>query len=645
MKMIHSKLLCLNLSLLLLFTLPVQAISQPVLGGSGVQPYYLIIDNLSIRFNEVRSGNGWEYEDGALRLNNYSGSGIRASGDLTVYSTGDVTIQGEDGAYASDGIIVSGVLQVFVNSGTLTISGGSGTVMGGDAIDADVIFAYLYGGTAAFTGGGASGDAICGHGINARSSAAIYGPANQGSRLAATGGTAAPGSNVTAGCAIHGGDIGIHTDAVLRGGSAGSAAPAVYTDGVFEVGCVNAELYGGQSASGVRAEPVLFDKTEVDNWYYDEHTTLLEQEGHFSIKIDQYRLRLIGGGGVYAGATYTDLINYYPARYQLSDYVFTRDGYAQTAWATASGGTVPLDASFRPEKNTTLDAVWVELAPGDILLNGLSGTLADGKLWQRYHNAESVTLPSSLFFGGEDTDLVGWHTGLTPQADDNDVLSGGWYAGSVSAAAEPISLYALDDSVGSYVVYHAEGGTPIAGGNMTVQHRYLASCTDLDVYLVNGSDYITAPYGCAFSGWATQKGGDVRYAPGTVVSVTQGAPLHLYAVWTPFERQYSVPGCDAWVDPNTNGITVKVTEEWYNSLNQPSVLAAALYDSGGKLLGCTLHTGGTYQKDGAFSLQYAEGDLPRVSVLALNAGGGPAGVGIQMDLSKLSFASGDSSSN
>ena len=39
----------------------------------------------------------------------------------------------------------------------------------------------------------------------------------------------------------------------------------------------------------------------------------------YSITVNWYRLTLMGNGGWYGGATFTDLIDYYPSYYDLSE--------------------------------------------------------------------------------------------------------------------------------------------------------------------------------------------------------------------------------------------------------------------------------------------------------------------------------------
>ncbi len=116
--------------------------SEPTRDGSG-SAYLISVGNTRFLSNEVRSGSGWSYADGKLNLNNYNSSCISASGDLTIYSNGSVTIQGSSGSYGSAGIAAGG-LDVIVESGSLRVTGGSGTISGGDAISANSLFFSIW---------------------------------------------------------------------------------------------------------------------------------------------------------------------------------------------------------------------------------------------------------------------------------------------------------------------------------------------------------------------------------------------------------------------------------------------------------------------------------------------------------------------
>ena len=602
--------------------------------------YYISVGGTSFKSNEVRSGTGWSYEDGRLTLNNYSSSGISASGDLVIYSSGSVQVRGASGTYGADGIAVSGGLDIIVESGTLRVNGGTGTSKGGDAIYANSLFCLLYGGTATFSGGSASSGTSGGHGINAGSVYA-YGPGNSGTRMTATGGNAATSnSSAAAGCGIFAGNVYIRTDTNLRGGNGYTAAPAIYFFVSCEIGCVNAMLYGGRNGSYSYAKPVQFSSSSDQTWYYHPHTTLTEYNTYYSITINQYRLRLLGNGGVRGNATFTDLIAYYPTTYNLSDYTFSRYGYSQVAWTNASGDLVPLDDYYTPSTNTSLEAAWVDTMPGDILINGLSGKLEDGNYWHRYRGTSSITLPSSLNFNGESIELAGWRANLQLEEDSIGILAGAWYeaGGSISAIpTTPTSLYALKDNVGSYIIYHPTDGTPCAGGNLVVQHCYQASYTDLSVYIADGEEYLNAPEGYRFAGWSSRSNGDIQFKVGDTVTVSQGSPLHLYAVWKPIEYLYSTSGCDVWVEPTSKSIILEVKKNWYDQLEQPKTLIGAIYDEG-RMIGCTVNSGGSYDKDGAISLRYTGNDLPQIKIFALNSGRGPAGQNLNIDLANMTFS-------
>lgn len=691
MKTMYSKILCLNLSMLLLLAcvlpVPTQALLDaeiyggretvlvdragedyaayressaqefsageetelrnapaPLLTSETNEPYRIDVGGTAFFSNEVKSGENWSYEEGALVLNNYNGSGISASGDLVIYSRGAVCIQGTSETYAgnsfgNNGIEVLGALDIYVFDGIMQVTGGSGTASGGNAIYADSFFCKLYEGTASIQGGNTSvgnrgGDGICANAVS------IYGPTNSGVRLTSIGGASSFLTGSLAGCAIYAGNTYIGTDVVLRGGNAYMAAPAVYSYGVCKFGCINATLYGGRDASDKSQYPVLIDTSNAEDWYYNEHTTLTDYGTYYSITINQYNLRLLGNGGWRGYATYTDLEDYYPTYYHLSNYTFSRVGYTQVAWTNASGDLVSLDAYYRPVSNTHLDATWVETSAGDILLNGLSGKLDDGAYWRRYQNTASVTLPRSLTYEEKDVSLAGWGTNLQLEKDSEGVLTGAWYEPGQSVKSvptTPTSLYALENNDASYVIYHPTDGAPIAGGNIVVQRQYEASCTDLDVYIVGGDDYLAAPEGYRFAGWSTAVRGNARYTGGEKVTVSVGSPLHLYATWTPLEYGYQADGCMVWVETHAKTIKIEVAETWYSGLTQPKSLVGAMYDANGKMLGCSVNSGGTYEQDGVITLRYTGDDLPQIKVFALNAGRGPAGSSILMDLPNMKY--------
>lgn len=218
------------------------------------------------------------------------------------------------------------------------------------------------------------------------------------------------------------------------------------------------------------------------------------------------------------------------------------------------------------------------------------------------------------------------------------MLNGTWYeaGGSVSASPDtPTTLYALKNDVGSYVIYHPTDGAPKAGGNMLLQHRCEASCTDLEVYLADGAEYLTAPEGYRFPGWAEQAGGEMKYTAGASVVVTEGSPLHLYAVWQPLEYKYSTPEYSVWVEPVSKTITLETPHSWYSGPEQPKTLISAIYDAKGKMLRCVVSPARTDQQPCTVSMQYTGDALPTVKAFAQQSGYTPLAGSIVMDLSKM----------
>ena len=96
----------------------------------------------------------------------------------------------------------------------------------------------------------------------------------------------------------------------------------------------------------------------------------MKQQFYWMILINNYELRLLGKGGTIDGtATFTSLKAYYPARHDLSDYVFKKEGYTQVAWRTTSGDLLTLDTQYQPKENTLLYAEWFAAEEGDVVGN------------------------------------------------------------------------------------------------------------------------------------------------------------------------------------------------------------------------------------------------------------------------------------
>ncbi|MBQ1435822.1 MAG: hypothetical protein IIZ19_08005 [Clostridia bacterium] len=565
---------------------------------------------------ETCSGLGWSYEDGTLELTGYNGPQITASGDLSVYTSGDVTISGAQGERGATAIAAEGNLFIFVGNGTLNINGGDGTRYGGSAVYAQTFYAVIADGSMTITGGSATNGEWGGHGIDSHS-VSIDSVSKADAPFTVKGGSAFMSAIATAGgsggCGIYAYDIYVNGSGSITGGDGDAPAPAVYFNSSCQFGLINMMLTGGRTPKGRYSTAVQCSGWAEETYYLHPHTTLSGESDALSIEINRYELMLKGGGGLLNGATFTTLYDYYPTWYDLSEYVFSLDGSTQVLWTSASGDLIALDALYRPASDTWLAAEWVEVSGGDTVLNGLGGMFEDGSLWQKYTPPATADpiLPSKLTYDDVDEVLAGWGTVLSPEPDDNGVLSGIWYeCGTRLKTPEDTYtvLYAENARDGFYIVYHPSSGVPSAGGNVTVQYAYKASSTDLDLYTIDGGSYLKGPNGRAFLGWSTRAMGSADIKPGDTVHVSLGVPINLYAVWDGAEYGYTSDECTAWVDPEKKTVTVEIDETTYKSLGEPSSVIVSSYERGSRFKGCAV---GAPQKGGTTELTVSyDGEVP-----------------------------------
>lgn len=457
--------------------------------------YLISVDGTSFTSDKDQEGTGWKYSASGkkLELTDYTGKGIRASGDLTIYSFGEVAVTGSDGKnYGSDGICVDGNLTLRVRSGTFRVTGGAGNIQGGDGIYATGSFSCSAYSTAVNITGGQTyyaeddgeptwgGDAIEANRVTLN-----------GDDIKITGGKGSMGIDAYGGCGIYAGTISIYADCTIAGGDAYCGAPGIWCRTKCSFGTVDALIMTGEGDYGLPAVYCSANAQITTN----VHTTVMKQQFYWMILINNYELRLLGKGGTIDGtATFTSLKAYYPARHDLSDYVFKKEGYTQVAWRTTSGDLLTLDTQYQPKENTLLYAEWFAAEEGDVVLHSMEGTFADGERWKRYQT-DSVILPKALTYKNDT--LMGWSSEILPDVDyDTYMNSGIWYAPgeTFTAEAETVTnLYAREQDFGQYAVYHANGGEIKAGGTMMVQGA-IVTYTDLQV-ITPDEAYVTAPLG------------------------------------------------------------------------------------------------------------------------------------------------------
>ena len=211
-------------------------------------PYLISVGDTSFWSDQDTSGDRWSYraEDHTLTLTGYYGGGIRASGDLTVYTQNTVNITGSDGSsYGGDGVAVDGTFMLIVMSGSVHISGGDGRGRGGEAIYANAFNygnfvgtnTYLYGGDATSTA--YADEPFGGCGINA-GFIMLLGTG----RVYAYGGDVSYSSTTRAmgGYGVLTDTVYIESDCTIQGGSGYFCGPGIAFYSYCQFGVVNASV-------------------------------------------------------------------------------------------------------------------------------------------------------------------------------------------------------------------------------------------------------------------------------------------------------------------------------------------------------------------------------------------------------------------
>ena len=466
-----KKLLCLNLSVILLLSLsamPVSAAqtedealcamesgcvegavdyakpqavsdaSATLAGAASGGENVFAISVGSVRFDSSQkaSGKGWTYSpiDHSLTLNGYSGNTISASGDLVIYTNGNCKITGSSGKYGGSALAASGNLDIYVQSGTLSATAGSGSVSGGDAVSVSGILYCHCDGTASFTGGATTGtQKRGGDALYSRSSVIL-----NGSGITATGGSASTSSayGLRGGCAIWAPEVFVYADCTLKGGTGYIGGPAVYFTSYCQFGIVKASVSGGGKGFNAILSP------NGRTWYYHPHTTRAGTNDSFTISVNRYTLTLDGNGGTLPGKQSVVVFKPlpYPASHDLGTFSSgsDRDGYTQVAWGRVAGELqsasteqetwtdaegashttvwetwteselIPYDAYYQPAKDTTLYAKWVPTGANDILLNGLFGRFSDGTAFRKT-TGTAAKLPKTLSYAyAGDKNVLAW---------------------------------------------------------------------------------------------------------------------------------------------------------------------------------------------------------------------------------------------
>lgn len=613
------------------------------------QPYDIYVDDVKISSDTDASGNGWSYTaaENTLLLKNYNGGEIYSYGDLTVVSSGTATVEPVS---LNDGIYAAGNLNILIMDGKLMVYGASsGSAPTFAAAAKGDLQCHSYDGASAYFSGGSTdgegvlgGDALCSHNGNITlsgsninvlggSSELYYGGfgiyTSKSVYLDADNCTVIGGaSEYGYGCGISGKSIYITGDNFWIDGDYGTYSSSLSISGnrgeihgsTYGICCDNVSIYGSTTvesdqvgiyfAKSCRIGPALTTISGAKYAFrwpeavsaptYDSHLTLSGNSLSYTFTPKQYTLILRDDDGVITvGSTMTTLKAYYPTSYQLGLYLFKFPGYVQVAWEDGPYTVYPLDTEFLPQSDYFLSTMWLKADPGDIVLNGLSGTFEDENFYQK-HSTDSVTLPDSLTYTDPNTHLMAWCTEVVSTPDKLTQIYGGqWYAcgETVSATNDTSVYYGRAYNGGAYAIYDPTEGSVAAGGSIIVQGTDV-TWSDLVVY-APGEDEVVAPEGKILLGWSTEEdSNEVTYAPGEPILLPKKTITRLYACWlTVVEAD---EGLTLSRLPGADTIHVNASAEWCETTDAETVVCA-IYDVNGKMLTCRMvsTTGGSLQFD------------------------------------------------
>ena len=591
------------------------------------------VGNYSFRSNQNRIGSGWEYDadSGSLYLNEYSGGRISASGDLDIYSIGDVSITGDNNPYgdgiAEQGILVEGSLNLFVYGGTLTIRGGNGSVQGGDGIRVlnDMVCRCFENGSLDVEGGVVtrSGGTFNGDGIWCDGFTNLFGDGS----MIINGGSNSIGEEGGYGIRSDGVGVGCYETEINGGNGQLYGGSGINYGSHCEFGIAYISIHGG---NGTYKGYALTSDGDT-GWYYREHTTVDAEDYDFYIVPDVYTITLSGNGGRNDdGEEEINISVEYPHLCWLNAGIFQRDGYTQVAWKTSQYGNSEdvyiLSAGICPEENMTLYADWIKSEKGDIVLNTLEGDFADGSFFKKY-SSTSVRLPNSLVYSDKDVRLLAWCDSTIPSTlgsseDNSYVCEGKWYEGGETIKSDPsitTELYAYQAYGGDYAIYHPTQGTVKQGGSIIVQQSSIVSPGSLEI-IFPGEEFLNAPDGYELEGWSSKANADkAEYMPGESLEKWGYYDIpHFYAVWKVKEYKYSPDsGIDITFVPAAKKIKIAISDSWCSKTGVQNV-ACALYNDNGQMIQTAMRQAVSGRLN-SMELTYSGDALPDCKIFALDA--------------------------
>lgn len=376
------RLLALNLVLVLLCSL-----ALPITAGAASEHI-----NLGYGDRDM-NGSGWQYhsDDRALVLNNYQGGPITVTGDLKIYSYGDVDVAGTGRNHAVS--VTNGDVYVYVENGTMNVTAqqdacgiyadGSGAMVGVVPINGDATIQAGPTGAGIFSAGGvilmtppkswtSPDGTVCYDGRG-------YGDETYTGQVHVIG----PSKGYKTNAAISSIYVMLDADGSVINPS---SAPAIRCAGLvigdddyastaygIQTGStVNMTIRAGGNARAIMGIDQNTPEQGIEiaqhiqgDWKYFISGNTRTTPTELTLYPKTYTTTINGDGGTYNGQGTVQAAQKYPAHVKLADYAFTRPDYQLTGFSV-DGKTVAADYEFIPTKDTTVTAQWQFVGKNDV---------------------------------------------------------------------------------------------------------------------------------------------------------------------------------------------------------------------------------------------------------------------------------------
>ncbi len=557
------RLLALNLALVLLCSLVL-----PSMAGAASNSI-----NLGYGDRDM-AGPGWTYTadgqgslDRVLVLNGYQGGPIRVTGDLVIYSMGDVQVS-SSGA-ADDAISVTAgtsdngsanpgtELTILVMDGTMTVrsTGGDG-ISARDGSYGAMVSIGLADGSLNVTGGtegvGIFASSLAGITSLSKTWTAADGTEHYDGREGAGTFTVTGGYN---GLGISALEVVLDADGTVTGG--GYEAAVAYGD-LLLIGNQETGAAGSTVDVTLRASNSRYSALEAVRGYDNvlsigEHIVPEYSYTYPTRPVTAYSLHLYpktytttinGDGGTYDGQGSATVSQAYPYHVKLSDYAFTRPDYVLSGYQI-NGQTVGTDYEFIPTADTTVTAQWTYAGKNDVsdaiqFQSILDRTTYTGAAMPLNTFVDAATLPSIP--GAQFTYMLSENGGTPREVSLSDTVT---HAGTYTVTAR----YEDEDNWGEKTLtFIIDKATPTVTVPQAVETVYVETTSTVEAAIRFGQEILPVTVTSSDSSVASAALGSTAgtvdltgVAPGTAtVTVSYAGTEDIQAAEGSFQVQVSL---------------------------------------------------------------------------------------------------------